>query len=208
MKLYKLFEEIIFEATGKFLLTENISDDQVIDAINGKYNVNITYDDYPNSETPVPPSKRYIQVYNLSQTKAGNKAIRAFQIFGGSKTTPKQGAWKVFRLDRIRSWQPTNVKWQRPVSDKDPNIPKYNDNGDRTMSRVFNKVSLGKQQPIATPKSTAKPQVNQQPKPVAKKAKPVTKPTSKTQQSSYISNDNPRPVDTSVTTGRIKKPNK
>lgn len=147
MKLYNLYEDVILEEVAKAkLLMEGVSDDEVINAINGKYNVNITYDDYPDANPAVPPSKRYIQVYNLSDTRAGNKAIRAFQIFGGSKTTPKQGAWKIFRLDRIRSWQPTKVTFAQPVSDKGPNIPTYNNQGDRTMSRVHNKVDFNKKQ--------------------------------------------------------------
>ncbi len=141
MKLYKLFEEVILEAQ---LLTENVSDQQVIDAINNKYNINILYDDYPDQTPSVTPSKRYIQVYNFAETKAGNKAIRAFQIFGGSKTTPRHGAWKIFRLDRIRGWFPTKVHFAQPVSNKDVTIPKYNTQGDRTMSRVMNKVEFNK----------------------------------------------------------------
>lgn len=140
MKLYNLFEEIILEE--KSLLKENVTDQQVLDAIKNKYNVNILYDDFPDATPPVPPSKRYIQVYNLAETRAGNKAIRAFQIFGGSKTTPKEGAWKIFRLDRIRGWFPTKVKFAKPVSDLSPNIPTYNKTGDRAMSRVINKVDF------------------------------------------------------------------
>lgn len=143
MKLYNLFEDIILEES-KRLLTENVSDQQVMDAIKGKYNVNILYDDYPNAVPSVPPSKRYIQVYNFSETKSGNKAIRAYQIFGGSKTTPKSGAWKIFRLDRIRYWEPTKMKFTKPVSDLDSRIPKYNQQGDRAMSRVINKVDFNK----------------------------------------------------------------
>ena len=150
MKLYNLFEEVILEES-KRLLTENVSDQQIIDAINGRYNVNILYDDYPDSSPSVQPSKRYIQVYNIGNTKAGNKAIRAFQIFGGSKTTPKQGAWKVFRLDRIRGWFPTQVKFARPVSDKDPSLPKYNDSmggqekPNSPMGRIDTFVNFNKQ---------------------------------------------------------------
>lgn len=140
MKLYTLLEEIILEE--KSLLTESVSDQEILDAIKNKYNVNILYDDYPDAVPPVPPSKRYIQVYNFSETKAGNKAIRAFQIFGGSKTTPKEGAWKIFRVDRIRGWFPTRMKFFKPVSDLSPNIPKYNIQGDRAMSRVMNKVEF------------------------------------------------------------------
>ena len=133
MKLYNLFEDIILEVTNKCknLLTENVSREQVEDAINNKYYVNILYDDFPDGEEQVPPSKRYIQVYNFSDTTANNAAIRAFQMGGPSKTTPDEGAWKIFRLDRIRAWMPTKMKFHRP---KD----KFNPNGDRSMSRVHN----------------------------------------------------------------------
>ena len=144
MKLYNLFEDIILEESNKRLLTESVSDQEINDAIKQKYNVNILYDDYPDAVPSVPPSKRYIQVYNLAETKSGNKAIRAYQIFGGSKTTPKSGAWKIFRIDRIRGWFPTKMKFTKPVSDLDSNIPKYNNQGDRAMSRVINKVDFNK----------------------------------------------------------------
>jgi predicted DNA-binding transcriptional regulator YafY len=140
MKLYNIFQSVILEEISKNtnFITEGVSSDAINDAINGKYNVNILYRDYVDQ----PPSKRYIQVYNLSKTKSGNDAIRAYQIFGGSKTTPKTGAWKIFRLDRIEGWFPTNMKWEKPVSDLDSSIPKYNTNGDRTMSTVINKVNF------------------------------------------------------------------
>lgn len=136
MKLYKLFENIILcEADEPSLLTGSVSDEDVIDAIKGKYFVNITYDDYPNEESSTTPSKRYIQVYNFSDTVADNKAIRAYQAGGQSKTTPGRGAWKIFRLDRIRSWQPTKMKFYSPID-------KFNPNGDRTMKTVHNIASF------------------------------------------------------------------
>lgn len=141
MKLYSLFESVIIEAVekAKRLISEGVSDDDVIAAIDGKYNVNILYRDSPDQA----PSKRYIQVYNIGKTKGGNDAIRAYQIFGGSKTTPNSGAWKIFRLDRIESWQPTKVKWVKPVSDTNFGIPDYNASGDRSMSSVKHKVDVG-----------------------------------------------------------------
>lgn len=143
MKLYNLFESVILEEIGKHrqIISEGVSTDDVNAAINGKYNVNILYRD-PGQDQP---SKRYIQVYNFSKTKGGNDAIRAFQIFGGSKTGEAKGFWKIFRLDRIEGWYPTKVKWQKPVSDLDPSIPKYNTNGDRSMSQVMNKVNVNQQ---------------------------------------------------------------
>jgi hypothetical protein len=130
MKLYKLFENIILGETNE-PLTGNVSDEDVIKAIEGKYYVNITYDDYPDKTPSVTPSKRYIQVYNFSDTTANNKAIRAYQVGGGSKTTPGRGAWKIFRLDRIRSWQPTKMRFYKPID-------KFNPDGDRTMRTVHN----------------------------------------------------------------------
>ena len=143
MKLYNLFESVILEEIDaqRKLITESVSTDDVNAAIEGKYNVNILYRDYDDQ----PPSKRYIQVYNLSKTKAGNDAIRAFQIFGGSKKGEKNGYWKIFRLDRIEGWFPTKVKWQKPVSDIEPSVPKYNANGDRSMSQVMKKVNVNTQ---------------------------------------------------------------
>lgn len=137
MKLYNLYEEVILEELEKSrrIISEGVSPNDVKAAIDGKYNVNILYRDYEDQ----PPSKRYIQVYNLSKTKSGNDAIRAYQIFGGSKTTPKNGAWKIFRLDRIEGWYPTNMKWSNPISDFATNIPNYNQIGDKTMS-VVNKM--------------------------------------------------------------------
>jgi hypothetical protein len=147
LKLYNIFESIILEEMANtHLLNESVSIDAVNDAIENKYNVNITYDDYPDAEIPVAPSKRYIQVYDYADTKANNAAIRAYQIFGGSKTTPKSGAWKIFRLDRIRSWQPTTVKFARPIQTKAAPgvIPPFNPSGDKTMSTVHNIVDFNK----------------------------------------------------------------
>lgn len=144
MKLYNIYESIILEEIEKNqqIISEGVSTDAINDAINNKYNVNILYRDYDDQ----PPSKRYIQVYNFAKTKGnktgGNDAIRAYQIMGGSKTTPNTGAWKIFRLDRIEGWYPTKVKFNKPVSQLDGTIPKYNPNGDRSMDKVYNKVNF------------------------------------------------------------------
>lgn len=145
MKLYNLFKEIIIEEmeSAKMLITEGVDSNEVRAAIDGMYNVNITYQDEGESV----PSKRYIQVYVLGKTKAkppmlGNDAIRAYQIQGGSKTV--SNGWKIFRLDRIQSWTPTNMRWSSPVSDYDPTIPPFNHNGDGTFSVVTKIVDPSK----------------------------------------------------------------
>ncbi len=144
MKLYNIFEEVILEEVEKQrqIISEGVSADAVNDAIQNKYNVNILYRDFDGQ----PPSKRYIQVYNFAKTQGnvtgGNDAIRAYQIFGGSKTNKGKGHWKIFRLDRIEGWYPTKVKFSEPVSNKDTSIPKYNNNGDKSMSQIYNKVNF------------------------------------------------------------------
>jgi predicted DNA-binding transcriptional regulator YafY len=136
MKLYNILKNLILEETEKHLLTESVSMEDIKSAIDNKFTVNILYRDFNNA----PPSKRYIQVYNLSKTKAGNYAIRAYQITGGSKRNQKYGFWKIFRLDRIEGWYPTKFKWVKPISDLDNTIPKYNKNGDKSMSQVIHKI--------------------------------------------------------------------
>jgi len=144
MKLYNLYNEVILEETENALrlLTEGVSEDEVKKAIDGKYNVNIVYKTSDDSQ----PTNRYIQVYNLGVTKkkeggvGGNPAIRAYQIFGGSDTS--SNGWKIFRLDKIQRWSPTNMKWKNPVSDTNVGIPDYNHTGDKTMASVTHNVDV------------------------------------------------------------------
>jgi hypothetical protein len=126
MKLYNLFEEVILEGNNHQIISEGVSDNEIIKAIDGKYNVNIQYKDFENQ----PPSNRYIQIYTLGVLSNGLKAIRAYQISGGSKTKAN-GEWKIFRLDRIVGLYPTNMKFSKPISDYSPEIGKYNPNGDK-----------------------------------------------------------------------------
>jgi hypothetical protein len=150
MKLYNLFQEVILEEIERHrgLITESVSFDEVKAAIDGRYNVNILYRDYEGQS----PSKRYIQVYALGKTKSGNDAIRAYQIIGASKRGNKNGYWKIFRLDRIEGWFPTKMKWNKPISDVDPSLPKYNQNGDKTFSNVSYQAKFN--QPQQTPQQT------------------------------------------------------
>lgn len=125
INLYNIFEEVILESNN--VLSEQISDDVIRKAIDGKYRVNITYDDGKGG----PTGKRNIEVYAMGDIK-GYPTIRAFQLFGNTKTGT--AVWKTFRVDRILSWEPTNFKFYNPVSDRDGSIPKYKEDGtDKTI---------------------------------------------------------------------------
>lgn len=162
MKLYNLYKEVIleevqFKTDEQFVIkiveellnklkqiNEGVSVSQVVDAINNKYNVNILYRDY--DDLSIPPSKRYIQVYLYGKTKGkdgGNDAIRAYQIFGGSKHSEKNG-WRVFRLDKIVSWFPTKTKFSSSIDTKDSSIPKFKSD-DKKMNTVYDYVGFSTQ---------------------------------------------------------------
>lgn len=132
MKLYNLLNDVIIEESKKHiqLLTEGVDLDNVRNAIDDKYMVNIMY--RPEDDVL---TKRYVAVYNLGKTKSGNDAIRVYQVSGGNR---KKNDWKTFRLDRVEGWEPTKMKWYNPISDYDPNIPKYKINRDKSFS-VLNK---------------------------------------------------------------------
>lgn len=122
LKLYNIFENLILE---------NSSRSSVMDAIDRKYRVNIYYLGDDNTAA----GKRTIEVYAFGLTKANNPVIRAYQIFGDTKTFVP--AWKFFRLDRISRWEPTTFRFYTPISERDPSAPKFNPSGDKTMSTVY-----------------------------------------------------------------------
>ena len=134
MKLYNLYQEVILEESQRQLrlLTEAVSGDDIKTAIEGRYDARIKYRDY---DDVTPPSNRYIQIYVLGTTKAGNQAIRAYQL-GGNSVKSKQGGWKTFRTDRIESFELTKKRWWNPISDYLQNIPPYNQLGDDSFTSI------------------------------------------------------------------------
>ena len=209
MKLYNLFEDIILEAEN--LLIESVDFNTVRDSIDNKYNVNIVYVDGDGVRT-----NRYIQPYVLGDTLASNKAIRAYQIFGGSRTMATkgenaQGGWRIFRLDRIVDWKPTKMKFTIPVSDL-PSFMisngRFNPNGDKMFSSVeaIAKFGQGTQEPIQVPVQQTEPTQTQKtlsPKPTKPKIKAGTiKPNRYSTGKDPNPNIEPeKPLDTSKTTG-------
>ena len=85
----------------KNLLKEDVSSDEVLDAIRGKYHVRIKYDDGMEDNGGNPKGSRVIQPMALGTTKKGYPVVRAFQVSGNSRRgAPK---WKFFRIDKGRS---------------------------------------------------------------------------------------------------------
>ena len=141
MKLYNIYESIILEE--KTLITENVKN-KILKAIEGKYNIWFKYIEDDNTVTD-----RYVQIYTLGNSKAGNEMISAYQLGGNIKPSKKDNkpyGWKLFRLDKIdaNSIKPVRVKYKQAVSDL-PSYgagPKYNPNPDTSSpKRVFNNVN-------------------------------------------------------------------
>jgi predicted DNA-binding transcriptional regulator YafY len=130
MKLYNLFEEVILEDNGYVDGSNQAVNFGNIDAaIDQKYMVEISYDDGNGNIT----TGRFIEPVARGTTKSGNPVIRAYQLYGKSKSN-RSSAWKFFRIDRIRSWKPfTKVTAKEPADG-------FNPYGDETMGTV-NKIA-------------------------------------------------------------------
>jgi len=123
----------------KNLLKEDVSSDEVLDAIRGKYHVRINYDDGMPSNGGNPKGSRVIQPMALGTTKKGYPVVRAFQVSGNSRRgAPK---WKFFGLDRVTSWKPmVNKKF---FTTPDDSYGEYNKVGDRSMGIFIDNAKFG-----------------------------------------------------------------
>ena len=118
------------------ILQESVTPNEVNDAIDNKLQVIINYSDEENRA----PQKRLIEPYAYGMTKNGNAVLRAFQYSGDSyRGTPK---WKFFRVDRIQSWQPTAQHFNAQPKERGWDAPPYNEQGDNSMSTIFNQVKF------------------------------------------------------------------
>lgn len=132
LNLYEILQKII---------QEDVSPSKIIDAIKNKTQVIITYSDEKNRA----PKKRLIEPYVYGISKGGNNVLRAFQYQGDTfRGIPK---WKLFRIDRITSWIPTDNHFNVDPSQNGWTKDIYNTNGDKSMSVVLNQVAFDDDNP-------------------------------------------------------------
>lgn len=121
MKLYSLYESLILEG---------VSNDVILEALREHYRVKINY----AGDNNVARGERIIEVFAHGRMSSGNYVIRAFQTQGVTSGSGVQG-WKLFRVDRITSWEPVMKNDGRPdyfaLGDR---AAKFNPNGDKTMA--------------------------------------------------------------------------
>ncbi len=116
--------------TFKSLLYESANLNDVQDSIRKKIVVTIFYD----GDEPGGKGYRKVEPVCLGTSNAGNMVLRAWDIDGASHTNtigekPLPG-WRMFRLDKIFTYQPTTDNF----SDIRPG---YNPNGDKSMTNVI-----------------------------------------------------------------------
>lgn len=194
MKLYNLFEDIIFE--DRKLINEVVSKEQIEDAIDSRRRIKISYQGGIESK----PETRYVDVYALGTSKGNNEVIRVYQPFGYSTKQDATG-WKLLRTDRIMKWEPTNFKFSSKSVDKiSGDVGKRNPNGDRSISSVshwnntprFNDDSEINNEPIQ------QVQKNYQPK---KQVSSVNKPIKKQDSNNPVVNNTGNNNNNNTTTG-------
>lgn len=127
LNLYDILQEV---------LTESVTPQNVVNAIRDKRQVIIKYSDEENRA----PEKRLIEPYVYGISRAGNSVFRAYQYEGDTfRGIPK---WKLFRLDRVTDWNPTENHFNAEPRDRGWDAQAYNENGDNSMTTVLTQVSL------------------------------------------------------------------
>jgi len=116
-----ILQEILFEA-----ISQNI----IVDSIKNKNIVNLYY----QGKNPGGSGQRKVEPVCLGYNKRNRLVLRIWDITGASHTdfTGKQPlpGWRLLRVDRIGSYGPTDEIFNQAR-------PKYNPNGDRSMTRVI-----------------------------------------------------------------------
>jgi predicted DNA-binding transcriptional regulator YafY len=121
MKLYNSLKTLILEVASLGAVRDAIS----------KKNKCIIY--YIGDE-PGGKGLREIEPVCLGYSKSGNLVLRAWDYEGSSHTAYKGKqplpGWRLFRLDKITMFRPTEDNFFDPR-------PNYNFNGDRSMTKVL-----------------------------------------------------------------------
>lgn len=121
------------------VLNESVSSSEVNDAIDKKYQVIINYRDEKSRAV----DKRLIEPYAYGISKGGNEVFRAYQYEGDTfRGKPK---WKLFRLDRVESWNPTGKHFNQEPRDRGWKGEMYNAL-DKSMQTVLNYVKFDEEE--------------------------------------------------------------
>ena len=126
MKLYNVISTLILE---------QVSNNDVIDAIKNKHVCELEYED----DISIGPGKRTIYPVAFGDSLRNNKVIRAYQVSGPSLKVNEEGVplpdWRLFRVDRVKSMKPKKGDDSLFLTFDEP--PLYNPVGDNSMDRMM-----------------------------------------------------------------------
>lgn len=120
-------EEPIFEFASSSLV------DQIEESIENRYIVMITYNDETEDAAT---ASRQLCLIDWGLTTAGNEAVRAYQLFGSTKTISPD--YKLFRLDRIQSLRIIGFMEPWAIDQLDSRLNEYGDDGLLVVYKHFN----------------------------------------------------------------------
>ena len=138
MKLYNLYEQVIFEEVQKHqrLITEGASEGEIDGIINGDergrhYHVSFNYTNAKGES-----GERWVQIYDRVETTKDNPAISAYQISANGDES--KNGWKIFLLKNMNNLKVSKVPFYRAISDANPYI-QYTDRSNKVRN-AFNKT--------------------------------------------------------------------
>jgi|TARA_B100001094_G_scaffold58842_1_gene54339 hypothetical protein len=119
------------------LLTENVANSVIKDAITNKQTCELKYLD--DEKLPEGAQARTIQPVAYGYSKKNNPVVRAYQTSGPSLKVNEKGIplpdWRLFRVDRIKSMKPKKGEDSLFLTFSEP--PLYNPSGDNSMTRMM-----------------------------------------------------------------------
>ena len=119
------------------LLTENVANSVIKDAITNKQTCDLKYLD--DEKLPEGAQARTIQPVAYGYSKKNNPVVRAYQTSGPSLKVNEKGIplpdWRLFRVDRIKSMKPKKGEDSLFLTFSEP--PLYNPSGDNSMTRMM-----------------------------------------------------------------------
>ena len=127
MKLYSLLNNLILES---------VNSTEVEDAIEKHRTCRVYYE----GDDTIEKGWRWVEPYVLGLSTIGNPIIRVYQMQGVTDT--EQPGWKTFRTDRISQWVKTPKMFYSPISDRVSGVPKYNTNGDKSMTIIYKQAKF------------------------------------------------------------------
>lgn len=120
----KPIDSIIDEYITSYQFDGGSIEEKIVEAIKNRYIVMMNYDD---EQEDAATGMRQLCFIDWGLTTAGNSAVRAYQLFGDTKTVSPD--YKLFRLDRIISLRIIGFMEPWAVEQLDSRLNEYGDDG-------------------------------------------------------------------------------